>query len=36
MINPDCGLVHLPRDVAFKKLASMAEGARLVREDLGK
>jgi 5-methyltetrahydropteroyltriglutamate--homocysteine methyltransferase len=36
MINPDCGLVHLPQDVAFRKLASMAEGARLVRDDLGK
>jgi len=34
VINPDCGLVHLPRDVAFKKLSAMAEGARLVREDL--
>lgn len=27
--NPDCGLNHLPRDVAFGKLAAMAEGARL-------
>jgi 5-methyltetrahydropteroyltriglutamate--homocysteine methyltransferase len=36
LINPDCGCVHLPRDVAFRKLASMAEGARLVREELAK
>jgi 5-methyltetrahydropteroyltriglutamate--homocysteine methyltransferase len=34
MINPDCGLVHLPRDVAFKKLTAMAEGTRMVREKL--
>jgi 5-methyltetrahydropteroyltriglutamate--homocysteine methyltransferase len=32
VINPDCGLVHLPRDVAFKKLSAMAEGTRMVRE----
>jgi len=34
MINPDCGLVHLPREVAFNKLSAMAEGTRLVREGL--
>jgi 5-methyltetrahydropteroyltriglutamate--homocysteine methyltransferase len=34
MINPDCGLVHLPREVAFNKLSAMAEGARMVRESL--
>jgi 5-methyltetrahydropteroyltriglutamate--homocysteine methyltransferase len=34
VINPDCGLVHLPRDVAFKKLSAMAEGTRMVREGL--
>jgi len=33
-INPDCGLVHLPREVAFNKLSAMAEGTRLVREGL--
>jgi 5-methyltetrahydropteroyltriglutamate--homocysteine methyltransferase len=26
-VNPDCGLNHLPRDVAFGKLKAMAEGA---------
>jgi 5-methyltetrahydropteroyltriglutamate--homocysteine methyltransferase len=36
VINPDCGCVHLPRDVAFNKLKSMAEGARQVREELGR
>jgi 5-methyltetrahydropteroyltriglutamate--homocysteine methyltransferase len=34
VINPDCGLVHLPRDVAFMKLAGMVEGTRLVRQEL--
>jgi 5-methyltetrahydropteroyltriglutamate--homocysteine methyltransferase len=36
VINPDCGCVHLPREVAFSKLRSMAEGARLVREELAR
>jgi 5-methyltetrahydropteroyltriglutamate--homocysteine methyltransferase len=36
LINPDCGMVHLPRDVAFSKLAAMSEGTRMVREDLKK
>jgi 5-methyltetrahydropteroyltriglutamate--homocysteine methyltransferase len=35
-INPDCGLVHLPRDVAFMKLSAMVEGTRLVRQELGR
>jgi 5-methyltetrahydropteroyltriglutamate--homocysteine methyltransferase len=34
-INPDCGLVHLPRDVAFAKLAAMVEGTQLCRKELG-
>jgi 5-methyltetrahydropteroyltriglutamate--homocysteine methyltransferase len=34
-VNPDCGLVHLPRDVAFAKLGAMVEGARIVRKELG-
>lgn len=33
-INPDCGLLHLPRDVAFAKLCAMVNGTRLVRADL--
>jgi 5-methyltetrahydropteroyltriglutamate--homocysteine methyltransferase len=36
VINPDCGCVHLPREVAFSKLSAMADGARQVRETLGK
>jgi 5-methyltetrahydropteroyltriglutamate--homocysteine methyltransferase len=33
-VNPDCGLLHLPRDVAFAKLCAMVEGTRLVRSEL--
>jgi 5-methyltetrahydropteroyltriglutamate--homocysteine methyltransferase len=32
---PDCGLKYLPRAVAFGKMRAMAEGARIVREELG-
>jgi 5-methyltetrahydropteroyltriglutamate--homocysteine methyltransferase len=35
-IHPDCGLVHLPREVAFMKLCAMVEGARLVRQELAR
>ena len=35
VVNPDCGLLHLPREVAFAKLSSMVEGARIVRRELG-
>jgi 5-methyltetrahydropteroyltriglutamate--homocysteine methyltransferase len=34
VVSPDCGCVHLPRDVAFSKLSAMTEGTRLVRETL--
>jgi len=33
-VLPDCGCLHLPRDVAFAKLSAMVEGTRLVREEL--
>jgi 5-methyltetrahydropteroyltriglutamate--homocysteine methyltransferase len=36
VVNPDCGCVHLPRDVAFAKLAAMVEGAKIVRGELQK
>jgi 5-methyltetrahydropteroyltriglutamate--homocysteine methyltransferase len=32
---PDCGMKYLPRDVAFGKLKAMAEGAKIVRAELG-
>jgi 5-methyltetrahydropteroyltriglutamate--homocysteine methyltransferase len=33
-ILPDCGLLHLPREVAFAKLTAMVEGTRVVRKEL--
>lgn len=33
-VNPDCGFLHLPRDVAFAKLCAMVEGTRIVRDEL--
>jgi 5-methyltetrahydropteroyltriglutamate--homocysteine methyltransferase len=33
-VNPDCGLLHLPREIAFAKLRAMVEGTQLVRRDL--
>jgi 5-methyltetrahydropteroyltriglutamate--homocysteine methyltransferase len=35
MINPDCGLRHLPPPVARAKLAAMVAGTALVRAELG-
>jgi len=32
---PDCGMKYLPRDIAFGKLRAMAEGAAIVRRELG-
>ena len=34
-VLPDCGLFHLPRDVAFAKLRALVEGTRLIRKELG-
>jgi 5-methyltetrahydropteroyltriglutamate--homocysteine methyltransferase len=34
IVAPDCGLKYLPRDVAFRKMRAMVEGARLVRGEL--
>jgi 5-methyltetrahydropteroyltriglutamate--homocysteine methyltransferase len=34
MVNPDCGLRHLPADVARAKLRAMSEGAALVRAEV--
>jgi 5-methyltetrahydropteroyltriglutamate--homocysteine methyltransferase len=36
VINPDCGLRHLPADVARAKLRAMVAGAAQVREELEK
>ncbi len=35
VVAPDCGMKYLPRDVAFAKMQSMVEGARIVRAELG-
>ncbi len=35
IIAPDCGMKYLPRDIAFAKLKAMADGTRIVREELG-
>lgn len=34
-VNPDCGLNHLPRALAFAKMKAMAEGALLAARELG-
>ena len=34
VVNPDCGLRHLPPEVARAKLAAMVEGAAIVRADV--
>ena len=31
---PDCGMKYLPREVAFGKLCALAEGAKIVRQEL--
>jgi 5-methyltetrahydropteroyltriglutamate--homocysteine methyltransferase len=33
-VTPDCGMKYLPRATAFGKLAALAAGARLLREEL--
>ncbi|WP_305097700.1 5-methyltetrahydropteroyltriglutamate--homocysteine methyltransferase [Croceibacterium aestuarii] len=35
IVAPDCGLKYLPREVAFGKMKAMAEGAKIVRAELG-
>src|SRR5690349_18575182 len=35
MVNPDCGLRHLPAEVARAKLRAMVAGTALVRQELG-
>jgi len=35
VVAPDCGLKYLPRETAFGKMKAMADGARIVREELG-
>jgi 5-methyltetrahydropteroyltriglutamate--homocysteine methyltransferase len=35
VLAPDCGMKYLSREVAFAKLVSLAEGARMVRNEIG-
>lgn len=35
IVAPDCGMKYLPRDVAYGKMKAMAEGAAIVRAELG-
>jgi 5-methyltetrahydropteroyltriglutamate--homocysteine methyltransferase len=34
VLAPDCGMKYLPREVAFRKLQAMVEGARIVRAEV--
>jgi 5-methyltetrahydropteroyltriglutamate--homocysteine methyltransferase len=34
VVAPDCSMKYLPREVAFRKLAAMVEGTRIVRAEL--
>ncbi|HXA78833.1 MAG TPA: hypothetical protein VNV41_16990 [Candidatus Acidoferrales bacterium] len=34
IVAPDCGLKYLPRQVSFRKISAMVEGARLMRSEL--
>ena len=36
IVAPDCGLKYLPRESAFGKIKAMAEGAEIVRRELGR
>jgi 5-methyltetrahydropteroyltriglutamate--homocysteine methyltransferase len=36
IIAPDCGLKYLPREVAFGKMKAMADGAKIMREEVAK
>jgi 5-methyltetrahydropteroyltriglutamate--homocysteine methyltransferase len=33
ILAPDCGMKYLPRDVAYGKLRSMVEGAKILRKE---
>src|SRR5229473_2972246 len=36
IVAPDCGLKYLPRDIAFRKMCAMVEGAKIVRRELAR
>jgi 5-methyltetrahydropteroyltriglutamate--homocysteine methyltransferase len=35
VVAPDCGMKYLPRAIAFAKMKAMADGAALLRRELG-
>jgi 5-methyltetrahydropteroyltriglutamate--homocysteine methyltransferase len=35
VVAPDCGMKYLPRELAYAKLRALAEGARIVRHEIG-
>jgi 5-methyltetrahydropteroyltriglutamate--homocysteine methyltransferase len=35
VVAPDCGMKYLSRDLAYRKLQAMVDGARLVRDEIG-
>jgi 5-methyltetrahydropteroyltriglutamate--homocysteine methyltransferase len=35
VVLPDCGLLHLPQEVAFAKLRTMVQGTKIIRKELG-
>jgi 5-methyltetrahydropteroyltriglutamate--homocysteine methyltransferase len=36
IVAPDCGMKYLPRDIAFGKMKAMADGAAIVRREIGR
>jgi 5-methyltetrahydropteroyltriglutamate--homocysteine methyltransferase len=36
VVAPDCGMKYLPRAVAYAKMKAMVDGARIVRQDIGR
>ena len=36
IVAPDCGMKYLPRDIAFRKMRAMVEGAAIMRAELGR
>jgi 5-methyltetrahydropteroyltriglutamate--homocysteine methyltransferase len=36
VVAPDCGMKYLPRETAFGKMRAMVEGAKMLRDELGR
>jgi 5-methyltetrahydropteroyltriglutamate--homocysteine methyltransferase len=36
VVAPDCGMKYLPRAVAYAKMKAMVDGARILRQDIGR